>query len=80
MLERAPMLALIFNVPKDADLLKCLQELLSKWISFNNAPAPQYKGDDYEMQHAAYSMKYLAKLYGKQFMDDFYVPCFMNFI
>jgi hypothetical protein len=25
-------------------------------------------------------MKYLSKLYGKAFIEEFYVPCFMNFI
>ena len=80
MLERAPMLALIFNDPNDKELYVHLQELLSKWIPFEKAKAPIYQAEEYELQHAAYSMKYLSKLYKKNFLLEFYLPCFMKFI
>lgn len=60
LLERAPILALVFNDPKDAELTGHLQKMFSQWIPFFNLKAPVNKISEYESMHCAMSLKYLA--------------------
>ena len=79
-LERSPILSLVFDDSSDLELAGKLQSMLSQWVPFEGKSGPTQKPDDYELQHVAMGLKYLSKLYNKATLKLFYEPCFKNFI